>query len=334
MLIRRKLRKLLTGLSLPQEYICLDQQLFTQPFSVYLSFPKAKQFANVTGKHIFLGYKPLVIGLFFETGEDIAKTVGDQEILSLSFQLGDFIPDGEWRGIPASKSSVARLTINKIKSITLGNYTLLLYEGVYGEHHFINGFHQLMSNVRERFSRRKEGNVSLEKNLYDQVRIAYAMPRNISVISVGDGKGKVNMFPTDLHGPIGDEFYAGSLRLNGKANEQVERYRQIVISQVSASSYQQVYAMGKNHMQELRDENIFDLHIERSKTFELPVPSAMQQYRELRLLNSFDIGIHRVHMYETVYCSGRLPQSVLSHIHLYYGQWRQDHHLNTEMLFR
>ena len=35
--LKQKLKKILTGLSLPQEYICLDRHRFTEPLQVYFN---------------------------------------------------------------------------------------------------------------------------------------------------------------------------------------------------------------------------------------------------------------------------------------------------------
>ena len=60
----------------------------------------------------------------------------------------------------------------------------------------------------------------LPDNLYKQVQIAYSIPRNISLITVGQND-RFNLFPTDLHGPVNEDHYIISLRHEGKACQQV-----------------------------------------------------------------------------------------------------------------
>ena len=72
------------------------------------------------------------------------------------------------------------------------------------------------------------------------------------------------MFPTDLHGQVNDGFYVGSLRHGGKANEQVERSKNIALSRVDLSWCKQAYTLGKNHMQDLKDFNSFLISNKRS----------------------------------------------------------------------
>jgi len=138
-----------------------------------------------------------------------------------------------------------------------------------------------------------------------------------------------------LHGPVGEKFYIGSLRVGGRANDQIEKYRKIVISEVEPSFYKQTYLLGKNHMQNLRQESEFALYQTRSKTFNFPLPSAVVSYRELKRIDSIDVGIHRVHLYETIHRE-ILQQEIsqLTHIHQFYAQWRLDNGLPTPTLLR
>ena len=145
----------------------------------------------------------------------------------------------------------------------------------------------------------------------------------------------MNMFPTDLHGPAGEKIYVGSLRQGGLANQQVEKYRRLVISEVEPSFYKQAYAFGKNHMKGLQKENEFPLHSMRSKTLQFPLPLGVISYCELKKIDSFDDGIHRIHVYEVIHRQMvQNEKPFLTHIHQYYAQWRVDHGLPTPMLLR
>ena len=166
--------------------------------------------------------------------------------------------------------------------------------------HFSVDGHQFINRQLQRLHSRQSTNVSLNDNLYDQVRIAYAIPRQISIVTVSDGS-RINMFPTDLHGPIGENVYAGSLRIGGLANNQVETYKRIVISKVDASFYRESYALGKNHMAELQGVEEFSISPERSHVFDFPLPRAVVSYQELKHIDSLDYGIHRIHLYEVVH---------------------------------
>lgn len=322
MTVKENIRKILTGLSIPQEYVCLKTKELSFPLSVSLC-PDTQPPLDVTSSHLFLGYKPLILALPFKVDDPYYHTLKAQTRVSLRFESPLL-----------SVGPLAKLAAEKIGEKLIGDVALLLYEGKHGEHAFLNPFHQRVNRDLQRFRKQLPNNVSLPGNLIDQVRIAYCIPRTISIITLKGGP-LMNMFPTDLHGPMGANYYAGSLRLGGKANEQVEKYGQIAISEVEPSFYKQAFGLGKNHMRELRNENEFPVNALRSKNFDVPLPDAATSYRELRKVDSIDYGIHRVHVYEVIHHQTvRSNTAALTHVHQYYAQWRLDHQLPTSMLLR
>jgi hypothetical protein len=314
--IRNQIKKRITGLTIPQEYVCVDN--LQSPLAVFLVIEDRR--IEVTESHLFLGYKPLIIGLPVRSGDESIEMIRGQHQVTLHFEYSGIV--------------LAKLVLEKIGKKIVGDVNLFLYKGNHGTHHFLKNTHQWINRQREKWTVKPPNNVSLPGNLADQVRIAYSVPRIISIITTSNGK-LLNMFPTDLHGPVGEKNYAGSLRLGGLANEQVEKYKRIVISKVKPSFYRDAYALGRNHMQPLQEHGMFNIYPERSAIFGFPLPLNVTQYAELEKADSFDEGIHRVHLYEVLNHQIVQPaQSVLTHIHQYYAQWRLDHQLNTQMLLR
>lgn len=332
--LKSQLKKLVTGLTVPQEYCCLELENFQHPLSVFLTLRNQDFRMEVTQSHLFLGYKPLIIGLPFAINGQDYKTIKEQPQICLSFGQVKFETNAGWHDFPTNQTSVARLVLRKVGEKTMNEQAVLLYEGDYGAHSFLNSIKQFVNRQRGKLQKQLPNNINLPGNLLDRVRIAYAVPRVISIITVSDGS-LINMFPTDLHGPVGDEGYISSLRIGGMANDQVEKYKRIVISEVEASSYKETYALGKNHMAMLQEEKRFSLHQERSEVFIFPLPGSVVRYRELKQIDSSDHGIHRIHLYEVVHRKVmRQNITTLGHIHQYYAQWRQDHSIPTNILFR
>ena len=288
--------------------------------------PNSNFALDVLHSHLFLGYKPLVIAIVLETSEKDFSPVLQSEMIQLAFAY----PHASQL---ANNGIVARLSLKKIAVRNLATHTVILYKGSHGSHRFLNRIRQMVNNLRDSIRKQSIGNVSLPGNLHDMVRIAYSVPRVISLITLWDGI-QMNMFPTDLHGAVNGRFYISSLRLNGQANAQVEKLRKLCISTVSAALYRSVYLLGKNHMRALRPVECFDCASEKSATFGIPLPMGVIAYHELALCESFDVGIHRLHIYEIVNRQTVTEGSTLSHIHQYYAQWRIDHGLPTKMLLR
>jgi flavin reductase (DIM6/NTAB) family NADH-FMN oxidoreductase RutF len=325
--LKNKIKNLLTGLTIPQEYICVELRDFQYPPSVFLELEDKNFSQDVTASHLFLGYKPLILGLSFNVDDNNYSVVKNQNQIFLRFNNDILVSD-------VNQSSLAKLVLKKIGEQRVSSEVIIFYEGERGNHSFLRPIHQWVGRQKEKRRKHSPDNISLPGNLVEQVRIAYSIPRIISVITTSDGS-LVNLFPTDLHGSLGDKFYASSLRKGGKANDQVEKYGKIAISEVETSFYKQTYSLGKNHMQELKEESQFQLHSLRSKNFNFPLPNSATYYREMKRIDSFDHGIHRIHIYEIVHQQSILGKnSTLSHIHQYYTQWRLDHGLQTKIFLR
>jgi len=306
---------------------------FPDPLRTYLTLGNFTVNRDVTHAHLFLGYKPLVIGIpIVMASEDFQILQKNEEVVLYFMQ--DPASTDPGRHEFQTERSVAKLILRQREVVVLDEYALFVYEGVAGEHSFLNRGHQLVNTVLQKLRPVQATNINLVGNLWDQVRIAYSIPRQISIITVSDGT-LINMFPTDLHGPVGKNFYAGSLRIGGKANEQVEKYKRIVISKVDVSSHRESYSLGKNHMADLRGTDSFLIHEERSSIFNFPLPFSVVSYAELILTKSIELGIHCIHLYEVVHQAEVQPNcKTLGHIHQYYAQWRANHGLETQLYFR
>jgi hypothetical protein len=232
------------------------------------------------------------------------------------------------------KDAVARLFLKLIKRQPVNNSTIFYYEGVKGENRFLSAFQQSIIDLNNRLFNKKEGNIFLAGNLYCQVQIAYAVPRVISLVSIKAGD-LYNLFPSDLHGPVNDQYYILSLRHQGKACKQVETAGRVVISQMNCAAYKTVYSLGKNHMQELKPKNNFPFGNGSSLLFQFPLPKSALQYRELELLESFAHGIHKLLLFKIA--SQQVVQDApvtLAHVHNCYASWRYNQGIPSNFLLR
>jgi hypothetical protein len=137
-IIRNFLRAMITGLSLNQEYLCLRKEKLENGLSVFIS-NGGNNDVEVTDSHLFLGYKPVIIGIFCErTNKSIVNLISQDE---LTLQFKDSLSKGK---------SVAILSLKREKIILLGNYQVTLFLGVEGKHQFINPLHQWVNQSLEK----------------------------------------------------------------------------------------------------------------------------------------------------------------------------------------
>ncbi|HWJ90978.1 MAG TPA: hypothetical protein VNR87_07685 [Flavisolibacter sp.] len=321
-LIKKILEKF-NGLHYGQEYLCLAAEPFRDPLHGYL-VDRGIVIKDITRQHLFIGYCPLILAF-----SSTAIASGCTEI-SLAFTDKVF-PPGSY--VPG-QHLVASLSLRKIGQFNTDESEIFLFEGRRGGHRFISRFHQFIIQLHNNWYQRKPGNVYLKGNLYKQVQIAYSVPRKISLVTVG-AQGLYNHFPTDLHGQASGHYYVISLRHGGKACTQVEQTKKIVLSDVKPGAYNKVYALGKNHMQPLKERQAFDFDTSDSVYFHLPLPKDLIAYRELELENSFHYGIHKLLLFrirhERLIKAGAAG---LCHIHNVYATWRLKKELAGNYLLR
>jgi hypothetical protein len=330
----KKIIKRLEGLHYPQEYLCLTKESFQ--FSLRANIiEKGRPVSDVTDHHAFAGYCPLIFALPSVYNE------GSSEKITIFFSQNSITETGSFTENPTTnsgsflaKSALAKLELEKIKSIQTGDGGISFYKGVNGEHHFTSFFAQAAGQLYNRLYNNKPGNVFLAVNLYKQVQIAYSLPRKISLITV-EKNGLFNLFPTDLHGQVSTNYYVISLRHGGLACGQVEASKKIVLSDMNSAAFKMVYKLGKNHMQPLKEANVFPFSGRVSKVFQLPIPDCAVSYKELQVECSFDAGIHRIFLL-SIKNKGEFESSLqtLAHIHNVYATWRFNQGIESSFLLR
>ncbi len=323
-LVKKILNKF-NGLYYQQEFLCLSKESFFDPLHVYL-VQGNKIIKDITNYHLFVGYSPLIFALPSLYEMDLSQT----EDLDVSFAQINLTSNDTLD----NKDALATIRFKKKKNQFADHKRIYFYEGQYGKHNFTNKFHQLISQLSNSLYNKKPGNVFLEGNLYQQVQIAYAIPRIISIITIAQNN-LFNLFPTDLHGQIDQGHYIISLRHAGKAALQVELTKKILLTQVDPASYKTVYSLGKNHMQELKEKDKFPFGGQASLIFQIPIPQHAGEYRELELIDFFDHGIHRLFFFKILNVK-KLDSQVqtLSHIHNAYATWRHNNGLSGNYLLR
>jgi len=312
---------------LPQEYVCVALEDMQDHPSVFMTAKGSAAWIDVTKSHMVLGYKPLLIGIW--TGETDSE-LADALQVCLSFTGGAFKAGKDWRGFNTAANCIARLELTRLNH-ELKLPGLAIFSGDFGEHSFLPAHQEWANRLADRVRSKPNSDANLAGNLYEQVRIAYCIPRTISVITVKDND-LLNFFPTDLHGAVGSDHYLSSLRIGGMACGQVENVDRIVISRVDVDSFRQTYALGKNHMKSLQPADNFKV-AQLSSQSGIPVYPNATDYLELEREGQMDAGIHRMFSYKVVGRGQVRKSKALAHIHRYYAQWRINHDRSAEYFY-
>ena len=315
----KNLLEKLKGLQYRQEYLCLPYEHFTHPLHVYVIVDNTI-FSEVTREHLFVGYSPIIIVLptFQRTFPGVS--------ISLAF-----FPESQAYGCKITSQPLASLDLRSLHFPTTHTYEFFV--GLRGRHHFLPLFNRWVIRTANHLYKQGPGNVFLHGNLYEQVQVAYSIPRIISLITVQDN-GLRNVFPTDLHGEIEGDYII-SLRTGGKALEQVLESKSIVVAEINALSYKKVYAHGKNHMRAGRTRESFEFESEKSNLLHYDLPKGTVNYRELQLKEHYTHGIHTILIFQILNKDIiRSGISRLSHVHSAYATWRFNNGWKDNYLLR
>ncbi len=323
--ILKKVLSKFNGLHFKQEYLCLAKEFFEKPLHAYI-FYDSLIIKDITNHHLFTGYSPLVFTLpsYKEVNFSNSENIG------ILFSYHEFQPND----IIDLKDALATISFKKIHEQSSDNGLIYYYEGQNAAHHFVSAFHQEIIQLQNRLYNKRPGNVYLAGNLLKQVQVAYSLARVISLVTIKQND-YFNLFPTDLHGKIDDEYYIISLRQGGKAAQQVELTKNILITEIDSSFYKTVYSLGKNHMQDLRTRDQFPFTDSFSEVFQLPLPRFAIYYRELELAQTFDHGIHRFFLFKII-SKRQIVDTLgtLAHVHNLYATWRHNKGLSGNYLIR
>jgi len=325
MQILKKILQKFNGLHYSQEFLCIAKEEMNEHLHAFLLFENIV-ISNITQNHHFVGYSPLIIAL--RSDKDIDLTARDTINIcysTMQLRAGATAP---------KKNIVATLQLKKINEQKIENAAIYYFEGEYGKHKFISGWHQFIIQTNNQLYNKTKGNVFLANNLLKQVQIAYAMPRVISLITVSNN-GLYNLFPTDLHGEVNEDYYIISLRHEGNACKQTEAAGKILLSNIDALYFKEVYGLGKNHMQPLKQKSNFTFSEINSQVLNLPLPLHVIEYKELELKTSFTHGIHKILLFKILVKKqiNNIPNT-LSHIHNVFATWRFKNHFRDKYLLR
>jgi flavin reductase (DIM6/NTAB) family NADH-FMN oxidoreductase RutF len=313
------LKKILFGTTLPQEYICVSEEKFNHKVRFFLNDDES--FFDLTGSHLFICYYPLVIALTCKNNSNSYNLIQNKNLVKIVF--------GETKD-----RIIAQLILRKINTLEFNEVKFFLFEGVKGSHKFLSKFHILTNRLKYKLTADKKINIYLKGNLYEQVKIAYSIPRKISLVSLGNNN-MFNIFPTDINGRIGEQNFVISFRKNSKAYKQVKELNKIVLSEMAAEKYKEVYSLGKNHTMELREKKEFELSEKLSQTFSIPLPKNALRYFELEFIDEMQIGLHNLCFFMIANSVNiEDSKSTLAHIHRDYAEWRINNNITSEYLLR
>jgi hypothetical protein len=120
---------------------------------------------------------------------------------------------------------------------------------------------------------------------------AYSYPRKVRLISFKEGD-YYNIFPMDLVGDIPQtKRYVFGLRHSNVTLARIIETKKLAVSEVPFEYKDIIYQWGKHHSGPL-SATIPPFGFIQSETFDFPIPAWANSYKEIRIINTMNLGSH------------------------------------------
>jgi flavin reductase (DIM6/NTAB) family NADH-FMN oxidoreductase RutF len=122
------------------------------------------------------------------------------------------------------------------------------------------------------------------------MEVFYLCPRPTALVTVGDQR-QGNLFPMNLMGYIGDDYFAFGLN-SSRSAPQVERAGRVVLSSFPMDRLHLLPDLGKNHRRESIDWTQLPFPVLGLRSIHAPVPSFTLMAQEMQILQHCHLGSH------------------------------------------
>jgi flavin reductase (DIM6/NTAB) family NADH-FMN oxidoreductase RutF len=256
---------------------------------------------DVTHRHFLACGAPLTIGIGFEPGETEAAKTYSWLTLQFREHAGAQRVLGE---IGLRVDSSFRVDTREVYLFQATGYRNNCMPWIRLQMHYI---------LYERMRRQSKDDVRITRSDSRAMIVFYLCPRPIGLVTVGDVRHG-NLFPMNLMGSIGGDYFAFALNKN-RAAPLVQRAGVIVLSTVPLDREPVVSSLGKNHRKTSIDWGELPFSTIHPRNIDAPVPSFALSACKMRIEEFRDLGSH------TLFVARRLaeerfvdgPQLFLAH---------------------
>jgi hypothetical protein len=228
---------------------------------------------DVSANHWLLCLDPIIFGFWFPKKENMIS-MGKKQAYKMFFN--DSAKGG---------GTVADLRVGFFDKIEEEDGTLLLLKLIKVKIHHIN-----FIKTRLLFYRHyKKPEQDFHK--LKSYSAAYSYPRRVRLISFKEGD-YYNIFPMDLVGDIPQsKRYVFGLRHTNVTLPRIIETKKIAVSEVPYEYKNMIYQLGKHH-RDVMSITTLPFGIIQSDTWGFPIPGWANSYKEIRIVNTMNLGSH------------------------------------------
>ena len=285
------------GLKEPQEHIRVELHGFGEP-------------QDITFDHSIVAMRPLTISIASRGHQKIERV----RSAGLSLEFIDTL-EGQRR--------IGRVGMKYVRTIELPRARLDLFHATGSWNGCLPWATLRLFYIRRAYLKwRSRSPFNFEMSRDDRccLSVLYICPRPVVLVSVVDSH-RNNIFPMDLIGAVGQDYFLMALRTTSNAVELMEHSRQMALSSIPADHGDIAYRLGVHHRKDRIDLAGLPFETTESPRYGLPVPKSSLAVREVHVEETHTIGSHRLFVTTT---ANRQPLSDaprMFHIHGTYYQY-------------
>jgi flavin reductase (DIM6/NTAB) family NADH-FMN oxidoreductase RutF len=305
----RVLKKIVYGdTSIPQEFTIGMKQpqgeiaVFLEGFGDPL---------DVTERHTMACCAPFIIGVNIDGSR--AATAWKTNDISLRF----FERAGRNRLL-----GVIRLAKKAVISLERSDFVLFNVLG--STNYCLARFHLWAHYVPDAFSnwrKLKTFDVKMTSREIRASQVAFIRPHPLMLGSV-NGEGDGNIFPMNLMGDLGNDYFAFALKDSRRPAHLVERAGCIALSNVPLSLCSVAFKLAINHTKESIDWNQLPFPLVLSRSLLIPVPASAPRVREMKVDQVHKVGSHTLFIARIVSDEWYSDEPQVHIVHGFYQHWR------------
>jgi hypothetical protein len=281
---------------------------------ISVSFEDTGFSRDVTFRNVVAAGHPLVIGIGTDDRERPSIDTPSRPVLV-------------FRERNANQQVLGRISLKWIDTLFVGTAQLRLFRVLHSENYCLPKprlwIHYLYHRYQQWGSRARSttSNIRISQRELHCLYTFYICPRQVVLVSVMD-KGAGNIFPMDLIGSVGDDYFSLALHADSSPAPLMENSRRIALSDVPVDQTLLAYQLGKNHKKASVDWNDLAFETTNSPLFRLPVPRFSGRVREMEIETVRNMGSHKLFLARTIADHQSSDGLQLHFIHGFYQTWR------------
>jgi flavin reductase (DIM6/NTAB) family NADH-FMN oxidoreductase RutF len=286
------------GLRQPQEEIEVSLQGFGAPL-------------DVTERHTMACCAPFIIGVSLDGTGNTARREGSD--ISLRFRE---------RGGDKRVLGVIRLAQKAV--VSLDRSELVLFD-VLGSTNYCLARLRLWAHylpaAYSNWRNFKTFDVRMRSREIRASQVAFIRPHPLMLGSV-NGEAGGNIFPMNLLGDLGNDYFGFALKDSRRAAHLVERVGEIALSNVPLSLCSVAFRLAINHTKDSIDWNQLSFPLTLSRNLLIPVPASAPRVREMKVDQVHKIGSHTLFIARIISDNWHRNQPQVHIVHGFYQHWR------------